>query len=96
MEHIELFGALTERRNTLNGRCSSANDGHCLVSKLIQPTFMAAAGVLVVPATSVKSVPLKLVGSRNTRQSWAVCGAGTKAHIPCLHLVTAIGGDDPE
>ena len=96
MEHIELFGALTKRRNTLNRRCSSANNSHRLVSKLIQATFVAAAGVLIIPATRMKGVPFKLVRSRNTRQSWAVCGAGAKAHIPCLHCVTAIGGDDPE
>ena len=56
---------------------------------------MAAAGVVVIPATGMEGVPLKIFHARYTGKPWPVSRPCAEANVASPHFITMVGLNQP-
>ena len=91
-----MLGICGQVRYALDCRAACADDGYLFVAQPVKVgVIRAAARIVIVPATGVEHLALKVFKPRSAGELGTVQTAWGRDHIAGAHFVAAVGGDHP-
>src|SRR3546814_20931887 len=68
LEHIEMLGPFSQRRNRLDACSPGADQPHIFVGQIRQTARLVATSIIIIPTTGVESIPLEGLNASDAPQ----------------------------